>query len=233
MFEVEDLHTYYGESHILHGIGFRIEQGEAVTLLGRNGAGKTTTIRSVMGWVRPQRGSVRFEGTELVGLAPHQVQRLGLGMVPEDRRIFGSLTVLENLTLPRAVDGDGAPESSLEEIFHHFPVLEQKAKLKGSALSGGERQMLAIARVLHSGSRLLLLDEPTQGLAPIIVREIGEIIGRIKALGRTVLLVEQNTRFAMAVADRHYILVQGRIVWEGSTSALEADRDLQIRHLGV
>jgi branched-chain amino acid transport system ATP-binding protein len=206
---IRDLQASYGESRVLHGVSLDVEPGELVTLLGRNGAGKTTTLRAIMGLVGIPAGSIRLGGTELAGLAPHRIARQGLGYVPEERGIFASLSVEENLLLPPAVKPGGLP---LEEIYGIFPRLQERRHSPGTKLSGGEQQMLAIARVLRTGARLLLLDEPTEGLAPVIVQQIQDLIRRLKGMGFTLLLVEQNVRFAAAIADRHYVMEDGHVV---------------------
>ena len=209
LLKVEGLQAWYGESHILHGVDFEIGHGELVTLLGRNGAGKTTTLKSVMGIVEKRAGSVRFEGNQTVGHPSDEIARLGLAYCPEERGIFASLNVEENLLLPPVVKPGGM---SLAEIYDLFPNLHERRGSQGTKLSGGEQQMLAIGRILRTGAKLLLLDEPTEGLAPVIIQRIGEIIGQLKARGFTILLVEQNFRFAATVADRHYVMEDGRIV---------------------
>jgi branched-chain amino acid transport system ATP-binding protein len=206
---VRDLHAWYGESHVLHGFDFEVRAGELVTLLGRNGAGKTTTLKAVMGIVARRRGSVRFDGRELIALPSNRIARLGLAFCPEERGIFASLNVLENLLLPPAVRPGGL---GTDAIFGLFPNLRERLRSQGTKLSGGEQQMLAIARILRTGARLLLLDEPTEGLAPVIVQQIGATIRRLKAEGFTILLVEQNFHFAARIADRHYVMERGRVV---------------------
>jgi branched-chain amino acid transport system ATP-binding protein len=206
---VVDLHAWYDESHVLHGVTFAVRSGEVVTLLGRNGAGKTTTLKSVMGMVAQRRGSVRFEGHELIGLPSNRIARRGVAFCPEERGIFASLTVEENLMLPPVVRPGGLEDDT---IFGLFPNLRDRRRSQGTKLSGGEQQMLAIARILRTGARLLLLDEPTEGLAPVIVQQIGATIRRLKGEGFTILLVEQNFRFAATVADRHYVMEHGRVV---------------------
>ena len=205
---VEDLHAWYGESHILRGMSFAVGEGEVVTLLGRNGAGKTTTLRAVIGIVTQRRGSVVFRGRELVGLASHRIARLGIAYCPEERGIFSSLDVEENLLLPPAV----LPGMSVEEIYAIFPNLAERRHSQGTKLSGGEQQMLAIGRMLRTGATLLLLDEPTEGLAPVVVQQIGGVIRRLKENGFTILLVEQNFHFAATLADRHYVVEHGRVI---------------------
>ncbi|HEX9559049.1 MAG TPA: ABC transporter ATP-binding protein [Reyranella sp.] len=209
LLKVDGLQAWYGESHILHGVGFEIGRGELVTLLGRNGAGKTTTLKSVMGIVERREGSVTFEGRETVGHPSDAIARLGLAYCPEERGIFSSLNVEENLLLPPLVKPGGM---SLSEIYQLFPNLQERRRSQGTKLSGGEQQMLAIGRILRTGATLLLLDEPTEGLAPVIVQRIGEIIRQLKGRGFTILLVEQNFHFAATVADRHYVMEDGRVV---------------------
>ena len=209
LLRVEGLHAWYGESHILHGMEFSVDEGEVVTLLGRNGAGKTTTLKSIMGIVGQRTGSVRHHGIELVGLASNRIARFGIAYCPEERGIFASLDVEENLMLPPAVRAGGM---SVEEIYAIFPNLQERRRSQGTKLSGGEQQMLAIGRILRTGASLLLLDEPTEGLAPVIVQQIGRVIETLKAKGFTILLVEQNFRFASTIADRHYIVEHGQVV---------------------
>jgi branched-chain amino acid transport system ATP-binding protein len=227
---VRDLHAWYGESHILHGVGFEVAKGEVVTLLGRNGAGKTTTLKAVMGVVRQRKGSVVLEGTETIGLPSNRIARLGIAWCPEERGIFASLNVAENLELPPAVAPGGL---SNELIFRLFPNLAERLKSQGTKLSGGEQQMLAIARILRTGARLLLLDEPTEGLAPVIVQQIGRTIAELKRQGFTILLVEQNFRFASTVADRHYVVDHGRVVDMIENDRLEANMGKLHDYLGV
>jgi branched-chain amino acid transport system ATP-binding protein len=230
MLAVEGLQAWYGESHILHGIDFHISPGEVVTLLGRNGAGKTTTLKSIMGMVGRRRGSVRFEGRELIGMRSDRIARLGIAFCPEERGIFASLSVEENLLLPPHVRPGGL---AVEAIFELFPNLSERLHSQGTKLSGGEQQMLAIGRILRTGARLLLLDEPTEGLAPVIVQQIGRTIARLKADGFTIVLVEQNFHFAASVADRHYVVEQGRVVDAIPNSELEANIDKLHAYLGV
>ena len=209
LLSVKDLQAWYGESHILQGVTFDVHQGEVVTLLGRNGAGKTTTLKSIMGIVGQRTGSVRFEERELIGCASNEIARAGIALCPEERGIFASLTVLENLMLPPEVKKGGL---SLDTIFELFPNLKERlGSSQGTKLSGGEQQMLAIARILRTGARMLLLDEPTEGLAPVIIQQIGKTIRTLKQQGFTILLVEQNFRFASTVADRYYVMENGRI----------------------
>jgi len=209
MLEVDGLHAWYGESHVLHGIDFEVGEGEVVTLLGRNGAGKSTTLKCIMGLVGRREGSIQFKGSKLIAAAPDKVGRAGIAFCPEDRGIFAGLNVLENLTLPPVLAPGGL---SLAEVYDLFPVLRERAKSQGTKLSGGEQQMLAIARILRTGAKLLLLDEPTEGLAPVIVQQIGRLIAEIKKRGFTVLLVEQNFHFAAGLADRHYVVEHGKVV---------------------
>ncbi len=209
LLSVRDLHAWYGESHILHGMNFAIGEGELVTLLGRNGAGKTTTLRAIMGIVGNRKGSISFAGEELVGKPSNRIARLGIAYCPEERGIFASLNVEENLMLPPQVRQGGM---SVEEIYHLFPNLAERRKSQGTKLSGGEQQMLAIGRILRTGARLLLLDEPTEGLAPVIVQQIGAVIRTLKQKGFTILLVEQNFHFAATIADRHFIVEHGRVI---------------------
>ena len=227
---MRDLHAWYDESHILHGVDFDVRPGEVVTLLGRNGAGKTTTLKSVMGIVGRRRGSVRFGGEELIHRSSNAIARLGIAFCPEERGIFASLNVSENLTLPPVVRPGGL---SAETIFGLFPNLKERLRSQGTKLSGGEQQMLAIGRILRTGARLLLLDEPTEGLAPVIVQQIGATIKRLKGEGFTILLVEQNFRFASTVADRHYVMERGRVVDMIANTALGASMDRLHDYLGV
>jgi branched-chain amino acid transport system ATP-binding protein len=230
MLAVKGLEAWYGESHILHGITFDVQAGEVVTLLGRNGVGKTTTLKSVMGIVERRSGSVRYEGRDLIGLASNTIARAGVAFCPEERGIFSSLSVRENLLLPPQIRPGGL---DLERIFTLFPNLRDRLNSQGTKLSGGEQQMLAIARILRTGARLLLLDEPTEGLAPVIIQQIRDTIGALKAQGFTVLLVEQNFHFAATVADRHYVMEHGRIVDEFSTPQLKANMGKLHEYLGV
>jgi branched-chain amino acid transport system ATP-binding protein len=230
MLEVKGLNAWYGESHILHGMDLEIREGEVVTLLGRNGAGKTTTLKSIMGMVGRRQGSIRFKGSETIGFASNRIARLGIAFCPEERGIFASLDVEENLMLPPQVAMGGL---SLEQIFRLFPNLRERLHSQGTKLSGGEQQMLAIARILRTGARLLLLDEPTEGLAPVIVQQIGATIAQLKQQGFTILLVEQNFRFAQKVADRHYIVEHGRVVDMVPGAELEANLGRVHEYLGV
>jgi len=230
LLEVRDLHAWYGESHVLHGVDLEIRAGETVTLLGRNGAGKTTSLKSVMGIVGRRRGSVRLEGRRELGLPSNQIARLGLAFCPEERGIFASLTVEENLLLPPVVRSGGL---GIEAIYEMFPNLKERLRAGGTTLSGGEQQMLAIGRILRTGARLLLLDEPTEGLAPVIVQQIGATLRRLKQEGFTVLLVEQNFRFAATVADRYYVMEHGRVVDMIPNAELEANMGKLHDYLGV
>ena len=225
------LNAWYGESHILHGVDFEVRDGEVVTLLGRNGAGKTTTLKSIMGMVGRREGSVRFQGTEITGLSSNRIARLGIAICPEERGIFSSLDVEENLLLPPQVAAGGLP---LERIFELFPNLKERSTTaQGTKLSGGEQQMLAIARILRTGAKFLLLDEPTEGLAPVIVQQIGRTLAKLKDEGFTILLVEQNFRFAATVADRHYVMESGRVVDMIPNAQLEANMGKLHEYLGV
>ena len=227
---VEGLQAWYGESHVLHGVTFEVRGGEVVTLLGRNGAGKTTTMKSIMGIVGKRTGSVRHEGTELISLTSDRIARLGLAFCPEERGIFASLNVEENLLLPPKVRPGGL---ELEQIFALFPNLKERLSSQGTKLSGGEQQMLAIGRILRTGAHLLLLDEPTEGLAPVIIQQIGKTIGLLKQQGFTILLVEQNFRFASTVADRYYVMEHGRIVEQIANAELDAHIEKLHDYLGV
>ncbi len=227
---LKDVHAYYGESHILHGVDIDVREGEVVTLLGRNGAGKTTTLKSIMGIVEQCQGSIHFADQELVGLPSNRVARLGLAYCPEERGIFASLDVEENLMLPPVVRPGGMP---VAEIYQLFPNLRERRRSQGTRLSGGEQQMLAIARILRTGATVLLLDEPTEGLAPVIVQQIGNVIRQLKQRGYTVLLVEQNFYFASTVADRHYLMDHGLIVDMIDNDKLDASMDKLHEYLGV
>jgi branched-chain amino acid transport system ATP-binding protein len=227
---VKNLHAWYGESHILHGMELEVRAGEVVTLLGRNGAGKTTTLKSIMGMVGKRDGSVAFRNQETIKLPSNRIATLGIAFCPEERGIFASLNVEENLLLPPQVAAGGMP---LEQVYLLFPNLRERRASQGTKLSGGEQQMLAIGRILRTGARLLLLDEPTEGLAPVIVKHIGGVIARLKAEGFTILLVEQNFRFAQTVADRHYVVEHGRVVDMVPNDRLEANMDRIHEYLGV
>jgi len=227
---IDDLHAFYGESHILHGIDMTIMQGELVTLLGRNGAGRSTTLRAIMNMVGRRTGSININGTETIHMPAHKIAHLGLGYCPEERGIFSSLNVEENLLLPPAVRSDGM---SVEELYEMFPNLYERRYSQGTRLSGGEQQMLALARILRSGANILLLDEITEGLAPVIVQKLGEVLVKLKERGLTILLVEQNFRFAAPIADRHYVMEHGHIVEEIQAHELEAKTELLNTYLGV
>ena len=223
MLRIRDLHAGYGATPILFGVSLEVRPGEAVALLGRNGMGKTTLLKTAIGFLKPSRGTIAFEGRDLTRLAPHAIARLGIGLVPENRRIFPGLTVRENLELGLSAAADRSAavrDRRLEEVFHHFPRLAERIDQSGKTLSGGEHQMLAIARVMMAGARLLLMDEPTQGLAPAFIRHIRDMIAELKRLGVTVLLVEQNARVALSVCDRGYIMEKGLIVFEATSRDL-------------
>ena len=230
LLNVRDLHAWYGESHVLHGVNLNIAQGETICILGRNGMGKTTTLRAVMGILRKRKGQVEFAGRDMMALPLHHVARAGLGIVPEERGIFASLSVEENLMLPPKVAEGGM---SLDEIYDLFPNLLERRNSPGTKLSGGEQQMLAMARILRTGARCLLLDEPTEGLAPVIIQAIGEVLQKLKERGMTVVLVEQNFRFAAKVADRFYLMDHGRMTAEFPVAELPAQMDMLHRELGV
>jgi branched-chain amino acid transport system ATP-binding protein len=230
LLNVRELNSWYGESHILHGTSFEVGRGEVVTLLGRNGAGKTTTLKSIMGIVTQREGSVTFDGKETVGLPSNRIARMGIAFCPEERGIFASLDVEENLLLPPQIKEGGL---TVDQIFELFPNLKERLHSQGTKLSGGEQQMLAIGRILRTGAHFLMLDEPTEGLAPVIVQQIGRTIGRLKEKGFTILLVEQNFRFAATVADRHYVMERGRIVDMIPNAALEANMQKLHEYLGV
>ncbi|MBV8888773.1 MAG: ABC transporter ATP-binding protein [Alphaproteobacteria bacterium] len=230
LLRVADLNAWYGESHILHGMDFAVREGEVVTLLGRNGAGKTTTLRAILGIVANRSGSVLFRDAELIGLPSNRIARLGVAYCPEERGIFASLDVEENLLLPPTVQPGGM---SIEEIYALFPNLRERRKSQGTKLSGGEQQMLAIGRILRTGAKLLLLDEPTEGLAPVIVQQIGAVIRTLKEKGFTILLVEQNFRFAATVADRHYVVEHGRVIDRIRNADLAQNLEKLHDYLGV
>jgi branched-chain amino acid transport system ATP-binding protein len=234
--EVEDIHSYYGKSHILHGVSLELQQGELVCLLGRNGVGKSTTLKSMMGIVRPTRGSIRFDGQELIGRQPYQVARLGVGYVPEDRRIFRSLTVHENLVMGiQKANHRGSSEKTwtVDKIYGVFPNLRERRSHKGSHLSGGEQQMLTVARTLMGNPKLILVDEPTEGLAPLIVKDVLAMLAAVRQSGVTVLMVEQNFKAAIKVADRFYVMGKGQMVFEGNMDALMAAEEVRRNYLEV
>ena len=228
---VRDLNAWYGESHVLHGMTFDVNPGEVVTLLGRNGAGKTTTMRAIMGMLTNRKGSIKFEGQELIGRKSNRIARHGIAYCPEERGIFSSLSVYENLLLPPRIKKNGG--FAVAELYKLFPNLESRSASQGTKLSGGEQQMLAIARILRTGAQFLLLDEPTEGLAPVIVQQIGNTISMLRQQGFTILLVEQNFRFAATVADRHYVVEHGRVIDMIPNSALETSKEKLQTYLGV
>ena len=230
LLRISNLHAFYGESHILHGVDFNVNQGELVTLLGRNGAGRTTTLKSILGLVGKRTGSITVNGRETVGMATHHIAHLGIGYCPEERGIFASLTCEENLMLPPEVRSGGM---SVAEIYEMFPNLQERRQSPGMRLSGGEQQMLAMARILRTGAQVLLLDEITEGLAPVIVQAIGRAIRKLKERGYTIVLVEQNFRFAAPLADRHYVLEHGKIVMTVNKEELEAKTEAMQQLLGV
>jgi branched-chain amino acid transport system ATP-binding protein len=230
LLQVSGLHAWYGESHVLHGMDLTVEEGEVATLLGRNGAGKTTTLRAIMGILPQRTGSIRFRGAELIGFPSNRIARLGIAYCPEERGIFASLDVEENLMLPPVVRPGGM---EVEEIYAIFPNLRDRRGSQGTKLSGGEQQMLAIGRILRTGATLLLLDEPTEGLAPVIIQQIGEVIRMLKEKGFTLLLVEQNFRFASTIADRHYIVEHGRVVDSFGNAQLAQSLGKLQHYLGV
>jgi len=230
MLRVSDLHAFYGESHILHGVDFDVKRGELVTLLGRNGAGRSTTLKSIMNMVGHRTGSIVINGSETLSMKPHRIPRLGIGYCPEERGIFSSLDVEENLLLPPTVRSGGM---GIDEIYTMFPNLYERRRSQGTRLSGGEQQMLAMARILRTGARLLLLDEITEGLAPVIVQALGEVLIKLKERGMTIVLVEQNFRFAAPLADRHFVMEHGRIIEEISAAELPSRREHLNSLLGV
>ena len=233
LLSVEDLHTYYGEAHILQGVSLRLDEGEVVTLIGRNGAGKTTTLRSIMGIARPSRGRVTLRGDDLTRRPPHEISRRGIAWVPEERRILPNLTVLDNLRL--GLRGAGHPDgaTAFDEVFDYFPRLRERAQQRGRFLSGGEQQMLAIARGLVARPSVMLVDEPTEGLAPLVVRDLTGILARINARGTALLLVEQTLEVALALSQRLYVMDQGRIQFSGTPEQLARDPTIQQRFLEV
>ncbi|MFA5122795.1 ABC transporter ATP-binding protein [Zavarzinia sp.] len=228
--KIAGLNAYYGESHVLHGVDIEVRRGEVVALLGRNGAGKTTTLRSVMGLVGRRTGSIQFDGVEIVGAQPNRIARLGIGYVPEERGIFASLNVQENLMLPPVIKPGGM---SVEDIFTLFPNLRERLSSPGTKLSGGEQQMLAIARILRTGADFILLDEPTEGLAPVIVQQIGQAVRRLKEGGLTMILVEQSIHFVSTIADRFYVIEDGHVVDAMTSAELAANKERLVTYLGV
>lgn len=231
MLEVKDIHTYYGESYVIQGVSLELEEGEILTLLGRNGAGKTTTLRSIMGLRPPRRGQILYRGQEITHLNPFEIARLGIGLVPEDRRIFMSLTVDENLNI--AVQGQRTDRWNLQAVRDLFPILHERRQHRGIQLSGGEQQILAIARALMGNPKLLILDEPCEGLAPIIVKLIAETIVSVSKEGVTIFLVEQNVEMTLKIAHRHYVIDQGRIIYTGSNDELAANQEIRDKYLSV
>jgi branched-chain amino acid transport system ATP-binding protein len=227
--DVSGVHTFYGESHVLHGISLSVADGEVLTILGRNGMGKTTLIRTIIGFTPPRQGTVRLKGEDVAGWPPYRLVERGMALVPQGRRVFPSLSVRENLEVARGGDG----RWTIERVYELFPRLRERAQNRANKLSGGEQQMLAIGRALMSNPALLLMDEPTEGLAPLLVREVGRVIGELKRDGLSILLVEQNLPMALAVADRVHILSRGQIVYTGAPDALAADEDVKSRFLGV
>ncbi|MBS8230617.1 ABC transporter ATP-binding protein [Marinobacter salarius] len=231
MLKIENLHAWYGESHILHGLDLTLREGEVITLLGRNGSGRTTTLKSILGLVSKRTGSIKIHGTEVIDMPTHRIAHVGkLGYCPEERGIYASLNVDENLELPPVVADGGM---SADEIYKMFPNLEERRKSQGSKLSGGEQQMLAIARILRTGANLLLLDEITEGLAPVILKSLDDVIRKLRDRGFTIILVEQNFRFAAPLADRHYVIEHGRVVEQIEAADLEAKKEQLNRHLSV
>ncbi len=234
MLELQDVHTYYGTSHILQGVSFSVENGKCVALLGRNGAGKTTTVHTISKLIEPKRGSIQFKGIEIKGYSPYQAARLGLGLVPQGRRIFPSLTIRENLTMAARADKMGGQSSwDLEKVYALFPVLKEREKNMGTQLSGGQQQMLAIGRALMTNPQFLLMDEPSEGLAPVIIDQVGVIIRQLKETGLSILLVEQNIALACSVADEVLIMNKGTIVWKGTPELLMNNEEIQHKFLGV
>jgi branched-chain amino acid transport system ATP-binding protein len=236
MLEVRDIHSYYSKSHILHGVSLDLKEGELVCLLGRNGVGKSTTLKSIMGVVRPKQGSIRFNEKELIGKEPYQIARLGIGYVPEDRRIFRSLTVHENLLMGikegNKADGGGSAWT-VDKVYELFPRLQERCNNKGGHLSGGEQQMLTVVRTLMGNPRVILIDEPTEGLAPLIVKDVLDMLETVRQTGVTILMVEQNFKAAIKVADRFYIMSKGQIVFAGDRAALLAAEEVRKNYLEV
>jgi branched-chain amino acid transport system ATP-binding protein len=230
MLDVQEIHTYYGDSYVLQGISLRIEPGRVVGLLGRNGMGKTTLIRSIVGFTPPRRGRVLFKGHDITGWVSNRVVALGLGLVPQGRRVFSTLSVRENLAVALK---EGKGPWTLDRVMELFPRLRERAENRAGKLSGGEQQMLAIARALVTNPELLLMDEPTEGLAPLLVREVGRVIERLKKEGLSILLVEQNLPLALRIADHVHVMSRGQIVYSGAPAALEEDREVKARYLGL
>ena len=228
--EVKDLHGWYGESHVLHGIGFHVDEGEVVTLLGRNGAGRTSTLRAIMGLIGSRKGSVKVKGVETIAMPTHRIARLGIGYCPEERGIFSSLSAEENLMLPPTLAAGGM---SVEQIHAMFPNLKERSQSQGTRLSGGEQQMLAVARILRTGARLLLLDEISEGLAPVIVQKLGQMVGTLRQQGYTIVMVEQNFRFAAPLADRFLVVEHGEVIQSFTQAELPARMERLHEYLGV
>ena len=232
MLEVVDIHTYYGESYILHGVSLSVKERSVAALLGRNGMGKTTMIRSIIGLTPPRRGQIHFKGENITGIQPYRIARMGIGLIPQGRHIFPSLSVKENLTMA-ARGEEEAGAWTLDTVYSLFPILRERAKCKGSLLSGGEQQMLTIARALMTNPELLLIDEPSEGLAPIIVQQISQLIGRLKESGLSILLVEQNIPMALNLADYIYVIANGLVVHSSTAEALRDNEEVQARYLGL
>lgn len=232
MLELADVHTFYGESHVLHGVSLEVGEGSVVALLGRNGMGKTTTICSIIGLTPPRRGTIRFRGKDITGLQPHQIAQMGLGLVPQGRCIFPSLSVKENLTMA-ARSGEKGEVWTLDRVYNLFPILKERVNYMGDLLSGGEQQMLSIGRALMTNPTLLLMDEPSEGLAPLIIREVGNIIKQLQQSGLSVLLVEQNFHLALGVADYIYVISKGEVVYQSTPEELRNNEEVKEKHLGV
>ena len=232
MLALDDIHTYYGESYVLHGVSFTVEPGTVVALLGRNGMGKTTTIRSIIGFTPPRSGQVRFKGQEITHLKPYQIAKMGIGLIPQGRSIFPSLSVKENLIMAARTQGRTG-EWTLDKVYERFPILKARSNLKGNLLSGGEQQMLATGRGLMTNPDLLLMDEPSEGLAPLVVFEIRSIIAKLKEVGLSILLVEQNLPMALGVSDYAFIMSKGKIVYESTPKELEMDEEAKIKYLSA
>lgn len=233
MLKLQDVNTYYGTSHILQGVSFEVPESRCVALLGRNGAGKTTTVHSVAGLTPPREGSIEFKGREVAGLATHKISRLGISLVPQGRRIFSSLSIRENLAMPARTGANGRDPWTIEKVYELFPVLQEREKNMGNELSGGQQQMLAIGRSLMTNPEFILMDEPSEGLAPVIIQQVGEIILRLKETGLSILLVEQNVSLACSAADEVLVMNKGQIVWQGGPDDLLADESVQHTYLGV
>jgi branched-chain amino acid transport system ATP-binding protein len=233
MLKVNDIHTYYGESYILQGLSMSINERQAVALLGRNGMGKSTTIHSIMGFITPRKGSIHFRDREILNLPAYRIPRLGIGLIPQGRRIFSSLSLQENLTMAARLNDTGGKTWTLDKVYELFPLLQQRARNKGATLSGGEQQMLTIARALMTNPLLLLMDEPSEGLAPIIVKEVAEVIVRLKKSGLSILLVEQNLNMALNIVEYAYIMSKGVIVYESTPDVLRDDEEAKTKHLGI